>query len=147
MSKHKQHIIPSVTTPKEWRGWTSLQLRKYVAGYVKAHYKNTTVINDHTQLHINITVRSGQKTAYGEAMYSKKAALITVLPDLIKYAVYNNFGPAKTTDSKDVLGYLNFKVKCKIDGKIENIRLAVQFQKGGKFYYNIEVNKIKKACI
>ena len=31
-----------------------------------------------------------------------------------------------------------------IDGKKENVRLAVQFQKGGKYYYNIEINK-KKA--
>lgn len=35
------------------------------------------------------------------------------------------------------------QLKCIIDGAKENIRLAVQFQKGGKYYYNIEIN-IKK---
>ncbi len=47
-------------------------------------------------------------------------------------------------DGPNIIGYLNFKCKCMIDGKKENVRLAVQFQKGGKYYYNIEINK-KKA--
>lgn len=55
--------------------------------------------------------------------------------------VYNNFGEAKITDSPNVIGYLNFKCKCVIDGKTECLRIAVQMQKGGKFYYDIEVNK------
>ena len=67
-----------------------------------------------------------------------------MLPDLIKYAEYNNWGNPKATDGPNIIGYLNFKCKCMIDGKKENIRLAVQFQKGGKYYYNIEINK-KKA--
>ena len=45
--------------------------------------------------------------------------------------------------SKDIIGYLNFKAKCILDDKVEHLRIAVQLQKGGKFYYNIEVNMIK----
>ena len=79
----------------------------------------------------------------GEAMYQSKAEIIRILPELVKYALYNNFGHSKETDSPEVIGYLNFKGRCKIDGKTENVRIVVQFQKQAKFYYNIEVNTMK----
>lgn len=101
------------------------------------------MVNRDTGLTIRITMASGRKTAYGEAMYSKKAEVVRILPDLIEHAIYNNFGQRKQGDNKDILGYLNFKAKCILDGKVEHLRIAVQFQKGGKFYYNVEVNKIK----
>lgn len=77
-------------------------------------------------------------------MYMKKAAASLILPDIIRHATYNNFGSRKEDDPPTIIGYLNFKCKCTIDGKNECLRLAVQFQKGGKFYYNVEVNK--KVC-
>ena len=63
-----------------------------------------------------------------------------ILPELVEYALYNNFGKRKLTDNDEVLGYLNFKGRCRINGKTENLRIAVQFQRQAKFYYNIEVN-------
>jgi hypothetical protein len=75
-------------------------------------------------------------------MYSKKAAVAMCLPELLKYSEYNNFGNRKESDSETVIGYLNFKGKCFIDGKKETVHLVVQFHKGGKFHYSIEVNKI-----
>lgn len=56
---------------------------------------------------------------------------------------YNNFGNPKEKDSPEIIGYLNFKGRCKIDSKTVNVRIAVQIQKQAKFYYNIEVNTIK----
>ena len=76
-------------------------------------------------------------------MYQRKAELIQILPDLVKYALYNNYGGPKEKDSPDIIGYLNFKGRCILDGKVENVRIAIQFQKQAKFYYNIEVNTIK----
>jgi hypothetical protein len=64
------------------------------------------------------------------------------LPELIRYSEYNNFGSRKAKDADVVIGYLNFKGKCLINGKTEHIHLVIQFQKGGKFHYSIEVNKI-----
>lgn len=139
--KYKQQIIPETHIPNEWAKLKGTDLRKFVVDYIISNYKGLVIRNEHTQIDIKVTVKSGRKTAYGEAMYSKKAALVFILPELIKYAQYNNFGNRKPTDSDEVLGYLNFKAKCRIDGELAHIRIAVQFQKGGKFYYNVEVNK------
>ena len=75
-------------------------------------------------------------------MYIKKAAAVLILPQLIRHATYNNFGKRKISDPQNIVGYLNFKCKCIIDGKKECIRLAVRQQTDGSFFYNIEVNKI-----
>ncbi len=120
------------------------QLRLLLFSFLKNTYSGKVVENLDTGLPIKISVTSARKTAFGEAIYLKKAAAALVLTDIIKYAQYNNWGNPKVTDGPNIIGYLNFKCKCIIDGKMENIRLAVQFQKGGKYYYNIEINK-KKA--
>ena len=44
--------------------------------------------NIDTGLPITISVTSAPKTAYGEAIYFKKAAATLVLPEIIKYAQY-----------------------------------------------------------
>ena len=143
-NKYKQSVIPKAETPNEWSHLKLQQLRKLVFEYIKNKYSGTTIINIDTGLPITISVTSARKTAFGEAIYFKKAAATLLLPDLIKYAEYNNWGKPKETDGPNIIGYLNFKCKCLIDGKKEHVRLAVQFQKGGKYYYNIEINK-KKA--
>ncbi len=131
--------IPSVTSI--WGNVKTKDLRNAVVKYFQEHYKNKEVFNKDIGITIKISIKSGRKTAYGEAMYPKKAELVRILPELIEIAEYNNFGNRKPTDSKDIIGYLNFKSKCYLDGKLEHVRIAVQFQRGGKFYYNIEVNR------
>ena len=139
--KYKQTVIPTVIIPTEWKKLKGIELRKFIFEYIKQHYAGQVVKNIDTSINVHISITGGRKTAYGEAIYSKKAVLMFVLPDIIKYAKRNNFGEPKAKDGANILGYLNFKCKCKIDNKIENVRLAIQIQKGGKFYYNIEVNK------
>ena len=143
--RYKQTIIPKADLPEEWKGITLHQLKTLIFSHIKSNYSGMVIQNLDTRLPIIISVTSARKTAYGEAVYFKKAAAILVLPEIIKYAQYNNWGSPKATDGSNIIGYLNFKCKCLIDGKKENIRLAVQFQKGGKYYYNIEVN-IKKPA-
>ena len=142
--RYKQSIIPKVDTPDEWKDIKLQQLRTFIFSHIKNKYAGMIVTIVDTGLPIIISVTSARKTAFGEAIYFKKAASVLVLPEIIKYAEYNNWGDPKPTDGPNIIGYLNFKCKCVIDGKKENIRLAVQFQKGGKYYYNIETN-IKKA--
>ena len=142
--KYKQIVVPKTGLPEEWKGVKLQQLRSLVFNYIRSNYSGTIVTNLDTGLPIIISVTSARKTAFGEAIYLKKASVAIVLPDIIRYAKYNNWGNPKPTDGPNIIGYLNFKCKCVIDGKTENIRLAVQFQKGGKYYYNIEINK-KKA--
>lgn len=119
------------------------ELRRYVLDYYKNNLKGKEVINLDTGITIHFSMTSGRKTAMGEAMYQKKAEMVRILPELVKYALYNNFGKRKPDENEEIIGYLNFKGRCKLDGKIQNVRIAVQFQRSAKFYYNIEVNMIK----
>ena len=122
---------------------TKMEMRRYVLEYYKKNLKGKTVINKDTGITIHFSMTSGIKTAMGEALYQKKAEMVRILPDIVKYAIYNNFGKRKPDESDDIIGYLNFKGRCILDGETQNVRIAVQFQKTAKFYYNIEVNMIK----
>jgi len=64
--------------------------------------------------------------------------------DLIKYAEYNNFGNRKRNDTRHILGYLNFKVKAKINNQYKFLRITVIIANTGKFYYHHEINIYKK---
>ena len=75
------------------------------------------------------TSEGGRKIAYGEAMYSAKAAVIEHLDTLIKNSTYNNWGDRKPSDSEEILGYLNFKSKITIDGKKRHVRIAISVDK------------------
>lgn len=139
--KKKYGFIPEINS--ELNGLSKAELRRYILKYYKEHLKGTEVVNKDTGITIHFSMTSGRKTAMGEAMYQRKAEIIRILPDLVRYALYNNFGNPKEKDSPDIIGYLNFKGRCQIDGKTENVRIAVQFQRQARFYYNIEVNTIK----
>ena len=115
--KYRQSIIPKAETPNEWSQLKLQQLRKIIFEYIKNRYSGMTIINIDTGLPITISVTSARKTAFGEAIYFKKAAATLLLPELIKYAEYNNWGNPKPTDGPNIIGYLNFKCKCLIDGK------------------------------
>jgi hypothetical protein len=117
--------------------------RKKVAEYYNKHIEGKVVVNKDINIPIQFTKIGQSKIAYGEAIYRKKVAILQCLPEIIRNAKYNNYGNRKPQDAKKIIGYLNFKAKVLIDGKVENIRIAVRFQSNGKFYYNHEVNIIK----
>lgn len=142
MTKYVQKYIPSVTTPSAWKALSASQLRKAVANCMMK-FRDLSVKNLDRNIDIVINKKAIGKTAYGEAIYGKKAAAAQVLPELLKYAKYNNWGERKAGDPEDLIGFMNFKAKCKIDGKIESVRLAVHFYKDGYFYYNIEISTKK----
>jgi hypothetical protein len=50
-------------------------------------------------------------------------------------------GGRKPTDGNFVIGYLNFKAKVRIDGKLEHVHLIIRVRNTGKFHYSMEVNK------
>ena len=137
----KFEYVPIIQS--ELRQLSKMEMRHYVLEYYKKNLKGKTVVNKDTGITIHFSMTSGRKTAMGEAMYQKKAEMVRILPDLVTYAIYNNFGKRKPDESDDIIGYLNFKGRCILDGKVQNVRIAVQFQKTAKFYYNIEVNMIK----
>ncbi len=140
-NKYRQHEIPSVRTERFMK-MTQTELRKETLRLFKETCAGKTVINKH--LGIPIHFRSnGRKTAYGEGIYSRKAAVIEVLPKLVEVATYNNFGKRKDTDPLNLIGYYNFKAYAYIDGVKRCLRIAIQILKDGSFYYNLDVNKLK----
>ena len=140
--KYKQKVIPSVNTPEEWKGKKIRELRQLINTYIKDNLVGKVYSNEDTKFSIQVTSTSARKTAYGEAMYYDKATSLLILPQILQYASYNNFGQRKETDDDTILGYANFKCKVIINGKNKTLRIAVKIAKGGFLYYNIEVNKI-----
>jgi len=136
----KKKTIPRVTTTK-LRPLKQSELRKIAHQLYFLYCSGKEVKNIDLGIPVKFMPFAGRKTAHGEAIYSKKVAVIPVLPELIKHATYNNYGQRKSTDVARIVGYLNFKTFVFIDGKKECLRIAVQFCKDGSFYYSIEVNR------
>lgn len=140
--KYKQKIIPSITAPAEWQGLKLKQLRQEVLKIAKG-YKGCEILNEDTKIKIHFSNTNAKKVSLGGAIYFKKATAMLILPDLLRVAEYSNFGNRKLTDNPEVIGFLNFKAKCYIDSVLEHLRISIQFCRGDKFFYNLEINKIE----
>ena len=116
--------------------------KRKIAIYLYRNFSAKKIVNKDKQITVEFIGDGARKIAYGGNIYAKKVAILEHLPEIIKAMLYNNFGKAKKSDKTTVLGYLNFKIKVKIDGKNENLRIAIQLRNNGKFYYNHEVNMV-----
>ena len=137
-TKYVQKVIPSAST-KAYRNLTTRELRKKAIAEFDKHCRGKIPRNLHTGIPIRLD--SDRKTARGEAIYSKKVAVIPKICELLKHACYSNWGARKDQDAKTVIGYYNFKAYIYIDDKKECVRLAVRAMSNGAFYYSVEVNK------
>ncbi|GET46897.1 LPD3 domain-containing protein [Capnocytophaga felis] len=122
------------------------ELRKFTLEYYNTHLKGKTTVIKKYLKEVVFTTKAGKKIANGEAMYSAKAVAVKHLEQLIKNSSYNNWGDRKITDSKDVIGYMNFKSKLIIDGEKRHLRIALAVYKNRKTELkSIEVGKRKKS--
>ena len=138
--KYKQTIIPEVSTDY-WEQFMPTMARKKMFEFYNTHYfQKKRVINQHLGIAVEFDATGGRKTCFGSGVYPKKKCLIEVLDKMIRYAEYSNFGERKPKDPANVIGYLNFNVKVRIDGKIEYIHLIIRMTNNGKFHYSMEVN-------
>ena len=135
--KYVQKVITHVSTERYMK-MSPEELRKEAFSQFNKHCKGKIVMNLHTSIPVKLI--SGRKTAFGEAIYSKKVAVIPKLCSLIENACYSNWGPRKDKDPKEIIGYYNFKAHIYIDDKKECVRLAVRAMSNGSFYYSVEVN-------
>lgn len=120
------------------------ELPKLAKEYYIDYVSGKSIINAHKGFKISFTGQGQNKIAHGSALYAKKVATIKYLPEILENAVYSNFSHRKAKDPKELIGYLNFKGKCKIDGRIEYLRLACLFYSATKIFFNHEINIIKK---
>ena len=122
------------------------ELRTFTMKYYNLYLKGDSATIEKYLKEVVFINTAGRKIAYGEAMYSAKAAVIAHLKTLIKNSTYNNWGDRKASDGKDVLGYLNFKSKITIDGKKRHVRISLVVYKDRRTELkNVEVGKNKKV--
>lgn len=139
MSKYKQIIIPETST-EGFIGTNVKELRRKVFDYYREKLQGKSVKNNDLGIEIQFVRDGARKLAYGGHIYIKKAGVIKILQKIIMYAKYNNWGDRKENDKPCVVGYLNFKVKAKVDGRMEYFHLVIQLRKNGKVYYTHEAN-------
>jgi len=137
--KYKQKVIPETTNTLQ-----SLPLKQLVATAKELYEKylqGKTVTNECLGIKVYFSSAGKGKFAFGGTKYAEKVAAIQIMDDLMRFAVYNNFGERKNTDKKNIIGYMNFKAKGKINGVLKHFRISIQFKSDGKFYYNHEINR------
>jgi hypothetical protein len=141
MAKYKQPVIPEASTAA-WSGLPVLETRrKMFSHYEVRYFEKAEIVNEHLGITVGFNRISMKKGCFGGRMYPKKACLVEVLDKLIQYAEYTCWGDRKVKDEPHVTGYLNFKVKVRIDGKQEHVHLVIRARNDGKFYcYSHEVN-------
>ena len=142
MTKYIQKVIPETFTT-DYVKLSPEELRKKAFEEYRTLHFGKEVINEDLKIMVKFEREGARKTTYSPPTYSKKMCLIPILDQLVKYAKYNNWGDRKNNDADFVIGYLNFKVKCRIDGKLEHIHLVIRVRNTGEFHYVMEVNKIK----
>ncbi len=142
--KYRQTHIPKVNISDRLKNCTASELREFVKTHYANHLQGHAVVNDDLKFEIRFTAQGKNKLSKGGSIYSKKAALVTILKEIVKHAEYSNFKPRKATDPLELSGYFNFKAKVKIDGVIQSIRFSALIYRDGKIYYNHEVSIQKK---
>lgn len=142
MKKYKQKIIPSVNTPEKFTDKSRKELELFVSSVYNNRIRGKSVVNKCLGYEITFSGRGLRKITKGSTLYPYKAIAVTIIDKLLEVAEYSNFGNPKDSDSKEIAGYLNFKVKCKIDGKTTHLRISTTLYKNsGKIYWNHEINK------
>ncbi len=133
-NKYQQQAIPDIQIQ------ANKNLVQYATTYYKDNLQGQEVFNKDLKIWIKFTSLGKGKVAYGGRKTPAKMAVLQGIKSILEVAEYNNFGPRKAKDPKNIVGYLNFKAKVRINGKIENLRIAIILRQDGKFYYNHEVN-------
>lgn len=122
------------------------ELREFTLEFYRLFLKGKKKEIEKHLKEVVFTSEGGRKIAYGEAMYSAKAAVIEHLDTLIKNSTYNNWGDRKPQDNEDILGYLNFKSKITIDGKKRHVRIAISVDKERNFKFkSYDIGKKKSV--
>ncbi len=111
----------------EFEKMSITELRNFTKQYYKEHLKGKKVAIKNSLKSVEFV--GNVKEKLHKPMYSAKASVIKHLETLVKNSTYNNFGKPKPTDTKDVLGYLNFKAKLFINKENKHVRISIVLYK------------------
>jgi hypothetical protein len=139
MKKYRQNVIPEAST-EGWTGLKEYELRRKVFKTYQSNFSGKKIFNESLGITIEFERAGARKTSHGSSISPQKACIVPILDRLLRFAEYSNWGNRKSTDPDYIIGFLNFKVKVKIDGKTKYIHLVVRVRNTGKFHYSLEVN-------
>ena len=88
--KKKQIVLPQTNT-NEFAEMSKKELRDWCKSYYSQHFIGSKVKNLDLGIEISFKRLGNKKSSYGAAMYPKKAAAITILDDMLKYAIHTNW--------------------------------------------------------
>lgn len=118
-------------------------VKKKCHAFFKENFNGKSVKNKHKAVTVSFNMRGINHLIYSRNPGYIKLKAVFVLRELVQNAVFCNFKNPDKNDSPDILGYLNFKSKAKIEGKIHTFRIVVRLTVKGKFYYDHAI-RVKK---
>lgn len=119
-------------------------LKKEMKTFYNTRLKGKTVKNKDKGISIVLSSVGRNHILYARAVGFEKLIAIKKLPAMIRDAEYTNFKEPDADDSKDILGYMNFKVNVCINGETHHFRIVVRLTRNGKFFYDHSV-RIEKG--
>lgn len=125
---------------ERFKKMTVMELKDFTVNYYETYLKGKKVAIENDLKEVLLIGNTGRKLL--KPMYSEKVAVLEHLEELIKNSTYNNFGKRKTTDSINVLGFLNFKSKITIDNVKRHVRISIVLYKNRETHLkNYEIGK------
>ena len=118
-------------------------LKKHCTSFFKRNINGKSAINKHKGITVLFNMRGLKHVLHARNSGYTKLKAVYILPELIENAVYCNFKNPGENDSPDIIGFLNFKSKAKIEGKIQIFRIVIRITNRGKFFYDHAV-RVKK---
>ena len=134
MKRYKQSVIPQASS--EWDGTTLTELKKIAKSYYVENLLGKKVINEHTGVTIEFAKSGISHVLYfGRASFVKLKA-VQILDKLIKVAEFKNFKNPDASDGRNIVGFMIFEAKAKIEEETRNIRMIIRITNEGKFHYH-----------
>ncbi len=119
------------------------QLKKLCYSFFKEKLNGTSVKNKQKGITVAFNMRGVNHLLYARNAGYVKLKDVFILKELIQNAVFCNFKNPDANDSPDIIGYLNFKSKAKIEGSMQTFRVVIRLTSRGRFFYDHSV-RVKK---
>lgn len=142
MSYYKQPSVP-VVDDKQFEGMALGKIKTYVSDFFDKNLRDTQVKNLHKGITIDMRKAGLRHVIHARNPGYVKMKAVMVVKEMLRNAVYCNFGEPDANDAANVMGYFNFKCKVNVEGKDHVFRIVVRLTTDGKFYYDHAVKVVK----
>ena len=137
-----------IISTDQFKHFKAKDLRNFLLVYYNTFLKGKKLAIGNSLKSVKLVSSSGRKIAHGGPIYAAKAAVINHFEEVVENSTYNNWGDRKKSDSKDLLGYLNFKSKVLIDNEKRHVRITIAVYKDRQtLLKSYDVGKNKKPSL